>query len=192
MARRKEFDPKKALRAAVDAFWDSGFEKTSLDDLMTRMNLGRQSLYDTFGNKRSLYLLALEEYRAMTQAASRDLFDSGLDVRDCFKAILYGIADASKADLERGCMMVNANLQRARNDKALAALIRRNALEVRQLFTTVLRSAQRAGEIDREIDPDAVSAFMFATVHGMRHIGRATADRAALRQVAHVAISTLG
>jgi len=191
MPRPKEFDEKKALVAAVDAFWNSGFEKTSLEDLMAKMKLGRQSLYDTFGNKRSLYLLALEEYRATTQAAARDVFDSGLGVRECFKAILYRIADSSKSELERGCMLTNANVERAKDDKVLAALIKRNSMEVRQLFATALRSAQCFGEIDSDIDAAAVSDFMFATVNGMRNVGRSIGDRKTLRNIADVALSTL-
>jgi TetR/AcrR family transcriptional regulator, transcriptional repressor for nem operon len=191
MARRKEFNPHQALRAAVDVFWDSGYEKTSLDDLMNGMGVGRQSLYDTFGNKRSLYLQALDEYRTMTQADTKNLFESGLGVRDCFRAILFGIAGESRAKLERGCMMINANLERARADKALNALIKRNAAEVREIFSTAVRSGQRAGEIPKDKDPMALATFMFSTVHGMRHLGRTSADRAALEQIATVALGAL-
>jgi TetR/AcrR family transcriptional repressor of nem operon len=191
MARKKEFDPHRALRAAVDVFWDSGYEKTSLDDLMGRLGVGRQSLYDTFGNKRSLYLKALDEYRTMTQAQTKNLFDSGLSVRDCFRAILFGIAGESRAKLERGCMMINANLERARIDKALDALVKRNATEVREIFATALRAGQRAGEIPPGKDPAALATFMFSTVHGMRHLGRTSVDRVALEQIATVALEAL-
>jgi TetR/AcrR family transcriptional repressor of nem operon len=192
MARKKEFDPHRALRAAVDVFWDSGYEKASVDDLMEKMGAGRQSLYDTFGNKRSLYLQALDEYRTMTQADAKNLFDtSGLSVRDCFRTILFGISGESRAKLERGCMMINANLERARADKALNALIKRNANEVREIFSTALRRGQRTGEIAPEKDPAALATFMFSTVHGMRHLGRTSADRAALEQIAGVALAAL-
>ena len=191
MARKKGFDPQKALRVAVDVFWDSGYEKTSLDDLKEKMGVGRQSLYDTFGNKRSLYLQALDEYRAMTQSDTKKLFGSGLSVRDCFRAILFGIAGESRAKLERGCMMINANLERARTDKALNDLVKRNAAEVREIFSTALKYAQRTGEIPKDKDPAALASFMFSTVHGMRHLGRTSADRTALEQIATVALGTL-
>ena len=191
MARKKEFDPAEALHAAVNAFWDSGFERTSLDDLMSKMRLGRQSLYDTFGDKRTLYLRALDEYRTVTQASTKELFTSTPDVRESFRKILFSIVESPKADLERGCMMVNANLERARGDKPLERLIKRNATEVQRIFSAVIRAAQKAGAISPKKDPDELAAFMFSTVHGMRHVGRATADRAQLRQIATVALSTL-
>ena len=60
MARTKEFNPEKSLDAAVEVFWEQGYEHTSLDALMDKMGIARQSLYDTFGDKRALYLKALE------------------------------------------------------------------------------------------------------------------------------------
>jgi AcrR family transcriptional regulator len=62
MARQKEFDQEKALRKAARLFSQQGFAATSTDELMHVMNVGRQSMYDTFADKRALFLRALEMY----------------------------------------------------------------------------------------------------------------------------------
>src|ERR1700704_862236 len=62
MARPKEFDQEKALRKAIRLFCQQGFAATSTDELMRVMEVGRQSMYDTFGDKRTLFLKALEMY----------------------------------------------------------------------------------------------------------------------------------
>jgi TetR/AcrR family transcriptional regulator, transcriptional repressor for nem operon len=62
MARSKEFDQEKSLRKAVRLFSQQGFAATSTDELMRVMGVGRQSMYDTFGDKRELFLRALEMY----------------------------------------------------------------------------------------------------------------------------------
>jgi TetR/AcrR family transcriptional regulator, transcriptional repressor for nem operon len=62
MARPKEFGQEKALRKAIRLFSQQGFAATSTDDLMRVMEVGRQSMYDTFGDKRALFLKALELY----------------------------------------------------------------------------------------------------------------------------------
>src|SRR6202023_3859112 len=64
MARPKEFDQERALRKAVLLFSQQGFAATSTDELMRVMEVGRQSMYDTFGDKRALFLKALEMYVA--------------------------------------------------------------------------------------------------------------------------------
>jgi len=64
MARPREFDHDTALLAAVKVFSDLGFEGSSTDALTQAMGIGRQSLYDTFGDKWRLYLKALQRYTA--------------------------------------------------------------------------------------------------------------------------------
>ena len=62
MARPKEFDQEKFLHRAISVFSQKGFAATSTDDLMRAMDVGRQSMYDTFGDTRALFLKALEVY----------------------------------------------------------------------------------------------------------------------------------
>jgi AcrR family transcriptional regulator len=191
MARPKEFDPGIALAAATQAFWRNGYEKTSLDDLMAAMQVGRQSLYDTFGDKRELYLSALDHYRESTQTALRRLLASDHPLRDRFAALLFGIVNESRADHQRGCLLLSANLERDLDDKAIAALVKSNQVEVEALFEDALRRARQSGELAADRDPAALASFFMATIQGMRSTARARSNRTALEQVARVALSTL-
>ena len=58
----KQFDPSRTLERARDLFWRRGFDGTALAELEGELGVGRKSLYDTFGNKRALYLASLEHY----------------------------------------------------------------------------------------------------------------------------------
>src|SRR4051812_19033882 len=62
VARTKEFDPETALRAALELFWERGYEATSMADLVEHMGVARASIYATFGGKHELYLKALDRY----------------------------------------------------------------------------------------------------------------------------------
>lgn len=191
MARPKEFDPDTAVSAAVDVFWRDGYDKTSLDALMAGMHVGRQSLYDTFGDKHALYLRALERYRDDTQAAMRRLFASGRPVRDCFAAMLFGICNETRAQHERGCLLLDANIERNRDDRDVAALVRKNQAECERIFEDALRAAQRVRSLGARKDARALASFFVATIQGMRSSARAASDRAALEHIARVALSTL-
>jgi TetR/AcrR family transcriptional repressor of nem operon len=57
MARAKEFEARTALAAAMKVFWRLGYENTSLETLIRETGVAKQSLYDTFGDKRALYLI---------------------------------------------------------------------------------------------------------------------------------------
>src|SRR3546814_5067610 len=62
MARPREFDEMAALDAAVLCFWDRGYEATSVRELADAMSITGASLYNAFGDKRSLFGRALERY----------------------------------------------------------------------------------------------------------------------------------
>ena len=69
VARTKEFDPEAALRAALELFWERGYEATSMADLVGHMGVARASIYATFGGKRALYLKALDRYGELIASA---------------------------------------------------------------------------------------------------------------------------
>src|SRR4029077_10347880 len=66
MARPREFDRELALARATGIFWAQGYCSTSTEELLAAMGIGRQSLYNAFGDKRALYLEAVERYQRAT------------------------------------------------------------------------------------------------------------------------------
>ncbi len=108
MARTKEFDPKRALTIAMDVFWRLGYENASLGTLLSAMGIAKQSMYDTYGDKRALFFLAMDEYREMTQKGVRRLLADAPSVKDGFAALLFGIAQESPAEQARGCLPLSA------------------------------------------------------------------------------------
>ena len=101
MARSKEFDEERALAAAVDAFWRQGYENTSLEALMREMGIARQSLYDTFGDKRALYLKAMALYRERTNSSLRESLISAPAVKEGFTRVLLGLVAESREQRAR-------------------------------------------------------------------------------------------
>src|SRR6202795_1445593 len=108
MARQKEFDQEKALRKAVRLFSQQGFAATSTDELMRVMNVGRQSMYDTFGDKRALFLRALEVYVAESvRAINVELQTPGSPLAAVRRALIY-FAERKDLSSTDGCMGINA------------------------------------------------------------------------------------
>jgi TetR/AcrR family transcriptional regulator, transcriptional repressor for nem operon len=66
MGRPRELDRERALKGATGGFWANGYAPTSTEDPLAAMRIGRQSLYNAFGDKRTLYLEALECYQRAT------------------------------------------------------------------------------------------------------------------------------
>ena len=175
----------------MNVFWRFGYEHTSLDVLMREMRISRQSLYDTFGDKRALYLKALSQYRDNDHLRLRRLFASGQSVKDGFATILFGISRESREEHERGCLLLSANMERDARDKAIAEFLLDNQLKTEAIFTDALRRGQASGEVSAKQDPAALARFFVATIQGMRAMAKLNSNRKALEQVAKLALRTI-
>jgi TetR/AcrR family transcriptional repressor of nem operon len=191
MARTKEFNPEIALQAAMEVFWRLGYERTSLDILMRETKLSKQSLYDTFGNKRSLYFRVLYRYRKLTNDSLREILEREKSVRNGFVKIFNSMIAESKEQHEQGCLLLSANLSRDLHDAEIKSFLRANQLEVEKIFTGALVKAQAHGEIAPEKNPSALAKFLVATIQGMRALARLNDDRKELKYISKVALSSL-
>jgi len=189
MARRKEFNPERALDNAMRLFWHAGYENTSLAGLMRAMGIARQSLYDTFGDKRSLYLKALTHYRDQTNREMQKMLDEIPSVKDGFRKLLLGMAGETREQHERGCLLLSANLQRDPKDAGMRDFLRDNQARVEAIFTKALQRAKDEGELSTQQDPAALARFFVVTIQGMRAMARLESDRKALEQVANLALA---
>lgn len=189
MARPKEFDPNRALAKAMNLFWRLGYENTSMEALMKEMGIARQSLYDTFGDKRALYLKAMTHYRDQTNDQTQKLLNESPSVKDGFAKLLYGLAAETREEHERGCLLLSANLQRDPNDAVIREFLRDNQSKVEAIFQQALTRAKKQGELSSKDDPTALARFFVGAIQGMRAMARLTSDRKALEQVARVALA---
>jgi TetR/AcrR family transcriptional repressor of nem operon len=179
MARPREFDAYAALERATRLFWTKGFEQTSLDDLCAATGLGRSSLYAAFGDKRALYLQALAHYEERSLARIATAFE-GRTLRQGLEAFLAAlIEDIAAGPGRSGCFIGNCAAELARLDRTAAARVRASLGRIEAAFRQVL-------EQHRVPDAQALARFLTAGIQGLRLVGKANPQRAALEDVARV------
>src|SRR2546421_11571470 len=100
-ARHKEFDRDETLQKAMEVFWSRGYEAASIEDLVKHMGINRQSLYDTFGDKHRLYLLALDRYREVEGRRIFELLEQPGPVKESLRRLFKGVVERSLCDRER-------------------------------------------------------------------------------------------
>jgi TetR/AcrR family transcriptional repressor of nem operon len=191
MPRPRSFDEEAVLDRAVQLFRERGFEGTSLADLETRLRVGRQSLYNTFGDKQALYLKALERYREQTGdilLAPLRAPDAGLDaVRRWLEA---HVAALTAPGVRAGCLVVNSLVERP-DDPATAS----RCAEARRGTTAAVRSAleraRKRGELGARRDVDALATLLVAHAYGLAVLARAGATAAELRAASEAALAAL-
>ena len=91
MGRPREFDETEVLAAAIDCFWEHGYEATSTRELADRMGLTGASLYNAFGDKRTLYRRALDHYIETRFAERVRCLEGGLPPRQSIGAFFAEI-----------------------------------------------------------------------------------------------------
>ncbi len=190
MARVKTFDPDAVLDRAVELFWRQGFEATGVQDLVDELGISRSSLYSTFGDKDQLYLKAFERYCAREAGPRHELLTRGGSVMAGLRELLVGLAEAPEHHPDRrGCLVVNAAMERVPHDPATTAAVAAQLRRLEDALHAALLRGQAGGEVDPSRDARALARFLVTVVQGMRVVGKATAERAALLDTVEVALA---
>jgi len=168
----KQFDTEVALEQAMKVFWARGYEAASLSELLKNMGIGKKSLYDTFGNKRSLFLKALEHYAQTTIQDMRIRLSAKGSPSVNLKQLLKDWHEMDSQPGSCGCMFGTNIADFNTDDEAIAKVIRSYLQQLEDLFTATLTQAQAAGELSSETSPRNLARLMLCTTQGMALLGR--------------------
>ena len=192
MARTKEFEPARALTRAMDLFWRRGYEATSVHDLLEEMGIGRGSMYDTFGDKRALFLAALDRFEETRVSRADEILEGSASavegIRRLFETTIEGLVSYEP---RRGCLMANTAVELAPHDEQVAGRISRYVRRTEDAFERALVRGRATGEIPADKDPKALAHFLVSTLHGVRVLARAGVDRAVLDDSVRTALEVL-
>jgi TetR/AcrR family transcriptional regulator, transcriptional repressor for nem operon len=191
MARPREFERELALERATDVFWAKGYTATSTEDLLAAMGIGRQSLYNTFGDKRALYLEALERYQRATLSGHLQRLKAPVLPLAGIEALLLGLIAEDDRQRAMGCMGVSAAAEFGAGDPVLAELRARVAPVLFSCLAERLREGQVRGEIDPAMNVEEAAGFVQMTMTGLQLAARSGASADALRSLAHFAVDRL-
>jgi TetR/AcrR family transcriptional repressor of nem operon len=191
VGRPKEFDREAALEKAMELFWLRGYEATGLRELLDHMGIGRQSLYDTFGDKHGLFIAAVKNYdQSVTEGIVAQLRASGSPLQNVRKT-LAEIADAVTDGKCRGCLLTNTLVEVAPHDSEVAAAAKSVLSRIENGFRRTLQQAVKEGELPKDANVRALARYFTSTVQGLVVMGKASVSRAAVRDIVNVALSVL-
>lgn len=193
MARSKEFDPDAALDAALELFWERGYEATTMADLVEHLGVGRASLYATFGNKHELYLKALHRYLRTRSPDPIEALSQPGPALPAVRALVELYAEEGVADVRRrGCMIVNAAAELLPKDPVVTRFVEANWAALETALTSALIRARAQGELPADADPVALARFLLVVLQGLRIMAKGSPDPGRLRDAAAQALRLLG
>lgn len=186
----KQFDTELALAKAMEVFWAHGYEAASLSELLKKMGIGKKSSYDTFGNKQSLFLKALEYYANSIIRDMRACLVAGSPLGN-LKQLLRNLQNIHSQPGSCGCMLGTNIADFNTDDEAIANVMRGYLRQVEDVFTVTLVRAQAAGEISPDANPHNLARLLLCVTQGIALLGRVMDDDTTLEGAVAAAISLL-
>lgn len=192
MARQKEFDPEEVLHRAMELFWARGYEGTSIQDLVKYMGINRQSIYDTFGGKHSLFLQALDRYREIQSRKVFEVLDRPGSVKRNLRLLFREVVDTALSEEGRpDCFVGNAMSELAGRCKETAARTCNSVGSAERTFQRALQRGKEQGELPAIRNTHAVARFLHSSLQWLLLLAKATRDRRLLNDVVRVTLSVL-
>lgn len=192
MARPKEFNPDETLERAMHVFWHKGYEATSIEDLLEAMDINRGSLYDTFGDKRQLFLKAMDRYCCAFAGEKFSVLEQPGPALPVLRRFIIGMVEGALADPQRrGCLVANTAMELAPHEKDIAGKVSQALKMAEDTFHNLLSRANQQGELASDKDPRALASFLTTMMQGTIVMIKAGASPETVKRTVQTALTIL-
>lgn len=171
MARPREFDEDRVKEAVMKVFWQKGYEATSMQDLVDATGLLKGSLYGAFGDKQTLYMIALAHYDHTRMQAGIDMLLGEGNATQKISGLFDSVIEAAKTgEFAGGCLLCNASIEMAPVDSAVANSVKNT---IRRLQSAIKKAIEPA--IKTSDDANSLSGLILSAYFGTRVLAKAGA-----------------
>jgi TetR/AcrR family transcriptional regulator, transcriptional repressor for nem operon len=191
VSRSKSFSPATALQQLADVFVARGYDGASLAQLEAASGLGKQSLYNTFGDKKSMYLSAVDCATARW-ASVQALMQSAADGRQALQLFFDHLAqDCASRDAQRRSCIVSAGLLEGIDDPDIQARLHTKWQATQAMLKSAVIRGQSDGSIASATRPQDLADHLMTAMSGLRVMARTQPGQARLKRVIAQALSVL-
>ena len=191
MGREKQFSEAAVLEDVADLFASHGYHGTSLAKLLGATGLGKQSLYNCFGDKRALYLKSVECSAARYQAIEARMQSAPTGRAALVTYFDYLIGRCESADPADKSCIVAAGLLEGVDDPLIVQTLRAKWAGSREMLRAAVERGQKDGSVSNGAPSAALADLLLAVTAGMRVNARAEFGKARLQKTVDLALSVL-
>lgn len=193
MARHKEFEREEVLEKAIQVFWNNGYNATSFQTLTEGMCINRQSIYDTYGDKHTLFIEALTYYYQKRTDYLTAHFAQDKPVKELIRAFFeQSIVNTTTEQKNQGCFLLNVTHEMVPQDKDVAAIANKNMKDLTAIFESAISRGIKSGEIVSSQTPAALAIYIVNTLQGLLTLCKTMTDKKKLRSITDMAMASLG
>ncbi|WP_313804362.1 TetR/AcrR family transcriptional regulator [Sphingobium sp.] len=187
--RPREFDPEKALSAALTVFWRRGYEGASMAELTEAMGITKPSLYACFGNKESLFRKALDLYEREKLCYIKTALEAPTAKGVAERLLRGSLAIQTGTTDPHGCLGVISTVACTTQAESIRDdVIARRASSDAALAERFDR-ARAEGDFPKTIDPQSLVTYLSAITQGMAVQASAGTPREKLEQLVETTLA---
>ena len=182
------FDRDSALEKAMLLFWRQGYETTSVSDLTTVMGITPPSLYTAFGDKKQLFLTAVQRY-VSGPTTSESIIADASSARDAACALLRASAVGfTGAHTPTGCLLASAAISCSPDAADVQNALRAIRLDIEARLEEKIMNDSAYKELNPRVSAETLAGYIMTVIQGMSTLARDGATRQKLLSVASAAM----
>lgn len=169
LARTKSFNEQEVLEKILMLFWQKGFHQSSLGDILKAAGISKQSVYDTYGDKKTLFIKALTLYREHTRGIEslvQQRIVEGISSIEILRRLLY--QGESTNENIKGCLMINSMVELRDDDAAIRAEIDSVQSFFQELMEKLVTLGQQSGDITTILPASHIVAVLMNARNGFQ------------------------
>jgi TetR/AcrR family transcriptional regulator, transcriptional repressor for nem operon len=167
MARKIEFEHAQVLQSALALFWSKGYQNTTVRDLSAATGLNESSLYNSFGNKHTIFMRTLKLYQ-QTMSGQMMKLANDHSGREAIERMWRWLAESTTGDTRPGCMLLNAANEIGHEDEAVGNYVVLAYQRLEDMVCDLITKGQQAYEINTTHDARKLARFMVLTFQGLK------------------------
>jgi TetR/AcrR family transcriptional repressor of nem operon len=177
------------LQKATELFCKKGYNATGIQDLVEHLDINRASLYRAFGDKKSLYIKALNQYKKEGLSKMTAHFEAQKSIKEGFRSLLRNAI--LLPNCTKGCFTTNSTAELSPADPEILSTVQAHLQVVIGLFSNYLKKGQANKEIADNKDISSIATLFFTLYNGLNVIGKTESEKTILLASIDTAISIL-
>lgn len=192
MPRVEDFVREDVLKKMVLVFHEKGYNATSMQDLVDASQLNRSSIYNSFGNKLSIFLECLRMYQGYLTRETSSILMQSSNSFDAISAIFNLFYDYTVADKDnKGCLLSNCVSEMANQNNQITTFLKHHQDAMLGLFEDLIYQGQQSGEINKNMTHEAYAAYLYSSIQGLRNVGILLNDKRKLKSIIDITLENL-
>lgn len=173
MGRKLEFDKDKALKLAMESFWENGYEDTSMRELAAKLGIHLGSVYNALGDKERVFESCLRLNLDTCILPKLQKMNETVEAPAALRGYLERVVEeCTHPENYPGCFLVNSLPNIANISDSVSQMLNEYMSKLDEALIACIRRGQENGQISCEKNPQEYAHFIMATAFSIRTMGK--------------------